>query len=204
MDDNRTGKGDCGEATEAKPIEVDVMEEGYEAFLGDMAVDVCVKLEELDPADPGELSGAKISVLPREEPTLNVTLGSHYLGLVAGAPLFRFLSECVDVIEQGPAAKKACAVRLASCQPIDGKLSPFELELAGAPAPSLKIVATGGGHCFGVLRGEALRRFLEVGLARAAFGRSVPPEHLAIAFDTLKACFGAIQDLGQRLQVHLV
>lgn len=183
-------------AAQSKPNNIDVMEPGYERFLADQTVDISATAKELHPADPGDLSGAKLIIsLPREDAAISVNLGSHNMGLIAGAPLFRFLAESLAIIQRGSSAKKACGATLADYQPIDGRLSIFRLQVTGDPAPVLTIA--GGQHVFGVIRGDALRRFLDVAMLRTAFGKKVPITHLAIAADVIRACFNTPQDLGE-------
>jgi len=196
MNSETHGEGRRAGAEEGKPTSIDVMQPGFEEFLADQTVDITVKAEELDPADPGQLSGASLTVsLPQEDAAVSVKVGCHNLGLVAGAPLLRFLAESLAIINREPSAKKACGATLADCQPIDGRLSIFRLQVAGELAPTLTIV--GGQHVFGIIRGEALRRFLEAATLRAAFGKQVAATDLATAVSVIRACFNAPQDLGE-------
>ncbi len=195
MNETTTDRG-AASAADSKPSNIDVTQEGYETFLADQTVDITATAEERDPADPGELSGARLLVsLPREDAAVHVKLGNHNLALIAGVPLFRFLAESLAIIERSPSAKKGCGATLADNQPINGRLSIFRLGVTAAPEPILAI--WGGEHCFGIVRGEALRRFLEAAMLRAAFGKPVPPPDLAIAADVIRACFDAPQDLGE-------
>jgi hypothetical protein len=183
-------------AARSKPVNIDVMEAGYERFLADQTVDISATAQEFHPAEPGDLSGAQLIIsLPREDAAVHLKMGCHNLGLIAGVPLFRFLAESLAIIQKGSSAKKACGATLADYQPIDGRLSIFRLHVTGEPVPVLTIV--GGQHVFGVIRGEALRRFLDVAMLRTAFGKKVPITHLAIATDVVRACFNAPQDLGE-------
>jgi len=185
-----------GSGADSKPSNIDVMEPGYERFLADQMVDISATAEESHPADPGDVSGAKLIVsLPCEDAALHVKVGCHNLGLITGVALFRFLAESMAIIHRKPSAKKACGATLADYQPINGRLSIFRLQVTGDPQPTLAIF--GGEHCFGVIRGEALKRFLDVAMLRAAFGKPVPITHLAIAADVICACFGSPQDLGE-------
>lgn len=185
-------------AARSKPINIDVMEPDYERFLGDQGVDIMALAEEIDPADPGEMSGANLILSGiREDTAIHAGFAYHPLGLLSGAALLRFIAEALTIIEQGPAGRVRCIAKLAAFQPtINGRLSDFYLAVCGEAEPRLSIA--GAGHCFGVVGAERLQRFLRAALMRAIFGKSAPPEHLTIAAQVIQACLARTsQDLGQ-------
>lgn len=145
------------------PVEVDLAEPGAEAYIGHSATDLFVRLEELDPGDPGELSGAVLRIGDSEEDlSISATIGdvlqrdgsrtSHLLGFMEAEGMLRLAS--LDPI----GGERDFAVFFTGnlCHP-EGAYFAVGLVLYPGDSPELHLNA--GRHCLGVLRGELVSKF---------------------------------------------
>lgn len=158
-----------------RPLEVDLSDPGAQSYLGDHLTDVYVRLEELNPCDLGELSGARLTI-SENGAWLNVSarIGdtlqprtvapegfrtTHLLGFVQGdetAPLLSF-----DPARGGD----SFAVTLQDAD--DPDYSAVRLILfANEGKSQLRLYLST--HCLGVLNGDLLARFFQCLRRRSA------------------------------------
>ena len=145
------------------PVEIDLADPSAGEYLQGSATDVFVRLEEQFPADPGELSGAKLTILGAgDQVSLHVSIGdvlqptgyrtSHWLAYLNA-----------DGVR-----------RLAGLDPVNGEReSAFFLQdpdreaalgaacLVLHPGASPNLFLCISTYCLGVLRGELVERFLQ-------------------------------------------
>ena len=142
------------------PVEVDLADPDAERHIGNSGTNVYVCLEELHPADPGQLSGARLRILESGRYTLlnaesTVLLrggekGSHWYGCLDGAEL--------AAICQTPGTPFFIRLREFYFETRPAPYSGLSLTHFSGDDPELR--ACFGTHCLGVLRGGLLLRFL--------------------------------------------
>jgi hypothetical protein len=147
-----------------KPVEVDLADSKAEAYRRDSTVSLFVRLEELDPGDPGQLSGVLLRIVPGcEFPVLNVEIGdsvrwpAHCLGYLEDRELTQFANEAL-----------AGKVTRAWLRELYGEGRPdvfsgMALTFNGTSEPAAPQIRVqfASGHCLGVLRGELVATFLQ-------------------------------------------
>jgi hypothetical protein len=136
-----------------KPVEVDIIDPVATEYLRDESVDVFARLEEADPADPGQLSGCSLRIMNCGSVQLRVDIDanqrdgsrhSHCLGEVDD----RDLSSIAD----------ADLANEADSFSIPAFPAGVFLVLAAGAEPEMSVCIRA--HCLGVLRGRALAAFL--------------------------------------------
>jgi hypothetical protein len=147
------------------PVEVDLDDPSAAEFFRNPPTDLYVRLEELDPGDPGQLSGAVLRImsggkyvifnaeigeaLQRDGSRITHCLGTlHYeelASLAAADP-----SDCSD--------SEVVPLRELYSWADRGAFSGADLILFAGEDPELQLRF--GAHCLGVLRGEPLAKFL--------------------------------------------
>jgi len=141
---------------------VDLAGPNWEQYLADERMDLFVWLRELYPADPGQLSGAKLRIMEHGSYTaLSAGIGDtlqpygdrteHWLGSVQGTTVARFAKFGPERDDHG-----RYNVFLAA----DENLPDTMLSLTLLEAGNRQLELNLGGHCFGILNGELLSRFL--------------------------------------------
>lgn len=150
-----------------KPIEVDLADSKAEAYWRDSTVGLFVRLEELHPGDPGQLSGVLLHILTGcEFPILNVEIGDvlqpyggrmpHCLGYLDVRELAQFANQT-----------RACTIARATLRECYPEIRPdvfsgAEMIFVGDCEPvGPQIRVQFGTHCLGILRGELVTRFLQ-------------------------------------------
>jgi len=153
-----------------RPFSADIADPCYARRLADSNTDLFVRMEELDPADPGELSGAELRVHESGQDT-QVTAGigdtlqpygyrsSHFLGWLPSAETCALASADLTAADREP-------IFVAFRERPDTADNRIWLKLSTGenPAAALDIA----GHCLGVLRGDLLVRFLDCIRKRSA------------------------------------
>jgi len=146
--------------TDARPFEADIADSGYAAHIANSNMTLFVRLEEFAPADPGELSGARLYISDRGTDThVSASIGdnlqpgghrtSHYLGWLSGED-----TSSVALADPTAADEAFC---LGFREGEGGPQDRILLMFSGAKAQMSIEIA---GYCLGVLRGELLARFL--------------------------------------------
>jgi hypothetical protein len=160
-------------ATE-KVVEVDLADSKAENYWRDSTVDLFIRLEELCPGDPGELSGALIRVMNGGKfASLNVSIGdtlqpygdrtAHWLGYLDADELMQFTTQVLT----GRIAKARLREFYQETNPY--AFSGVELIFLGSDgliAPQICVQL--GTHCLGILRGERVMRFFQCAQHRCA------------------------------------
>jgi hypothetical protein len=154
-----------------KPIEVDLADPKAQEYRADGDVDVFVRLEELYPGDPGQLSGAVLRVsqaarytflqahtTPAPQPYGGHT--THCLGYLEAEEIQRFVGEA------GAQVKTMKNLRELENDDAPLGLSGARLVFFGGDEPEMQLCF--GAHCLGVLRGRLLTAFLDCARIRAA------------------------------------
>lgn len=148
-----------GTENQRAPREVDLAEPGATKYVDSSATELFVRLEELYQADPGELSGAVLHICNSgKDVSLGATFGktpqpyrertAHFLGYMEAASVRTLASLDLAKLDRN------FAVGLQDrYQPLSNVYALL------CPGKTLRIEA--GGHCFGVLRGGLLLRFLD-------------------------------------------
>lgn len=151
------------------PFEADLAKPGALKYVDRSAVELFVRLEEENPADPGELSGARLHVIDSGAcMSLSASIGdvlqpygertSHWLGLMGVETVTRLL---LAVDNETEFAIYFEAER--------GKAwNPVQVQIYAGENPELKLRISG--HCLGVLRGELLKRLFDCLRKRCALG----------------------------------
>jgi hypothetical protein len=154
-----------------KPVEVDLADSRAAAYRGDGDTDLFVRLEELYPGDPGQLSGAVLRVAqagrytflqahtaPAPQPYGGHT--THCLGYMRAEDIQRFL------VETGTRAKTMANLRELENDDAPLGLSGARFFFFGGDEPEMRLCF--GAHCLGVLRGRLLTALLDCARIRAA------------------------------------
>jgi hypothetical protein len=147
-----------------RPVEVDLGSPEAARHISYAGTDLFVRLEELFPGDPGELSGAELRIHESGEYTIVSALGCaiqrdgfvgcHSYGFLDGPDLaFVGASDPAD-------SSAAFCLRLRELYPEirPDAYSGANLTLFSGERPELRV--SFGSHCVGVLRGELLGTFL--------------------------------------------
>jgi len=142
------------------PVEINLADPDAERHTGNPGTNIFVELQELHPADPDELSGARLRILESARCTVlhaegTVLLrdggqGGHWYGCLDGAEL--------APICQTPGTPFFVRLR-ELCSERPAPYSGATLTLFTGDDPELR--ACFGTHCLGVLRGGLLLRFLD-------------------------------------------
>jgi hypothetical protein len=151
----------------------------YRGRLGEADDLFDLKLEERDPADPGELSGTILSMLEEsgDRACLSVDVTRHCLGLLEGQPLRDFLHcALARVLREDDCDDDFCfAVALRdlhpTIRPSGGKLWCYGF------GQNVELAVYFGDHCFGLVNGAGLHNFLLRAVERATEGidEAAPP-----------------------------
>jgi len=159
------GPGRSPSETEcAAPIEADLAEPEAIKWVERSATSLFVRLEELDPGDPGQLSGAALHIIDSAQWTyVDAEIGNtaqpyggettHCVGYLKGEDLHRLaLADPSDFRD-----RFSVALRELYCGSVG--FSGATLILFAGEAPELRLCF--GTHCLGVLRGDLLGRFFD-------------------------------------------
>lgn len=160
------------EAAKPAVVEVDLAEPGAAEYIGRHETDLFVRLEEMDPADLSELTGAILRIGDSgENVCILATMGdtlqreghrtSHLLGLISQPLVAAIASHNPRNPEDGFIA------RFPDSQDRQSR-SPLQLQLFAGEAPELGLYISS--HCLGMLRGELLLRFFDCLRKRSARG----------------------------------
>ena len=161
-------------STTRKPVEVDLADPDSAAYRRDESVDLFVRLEELYPGDPGQLSGAVLRIMGSDrDARLVAEIGDvlqpyggtapHCLGYLDVPDLRQLAVEganergFVDLWELYPEMRSGTFW-----------LSGATLNFSGGNVPDIQLCF--GEHCLGVLRGKLLTAFLECARIRTGLG----------------------------------
>jgi len=153
-----------------KPVEVNLADPGVAAYWEDPRVEVFVRLEELYPGDPGQLSGAALRI-SESGPSVQLRAeigdilqpdggrGLHCLGYLT--------AEEVEDFARNVHRGGAFMVSLRELYPSVGPdaFSGAELIFCGKHEPEIRLRF--GPHCLGVLRGGLLDVFLRCARVRS-------------------------------------
>jgi hypothetical protein len=154
------------------PVGSHPVPEGFEIDLADLNylrwqrvenIDLFVRLEELDPADPGEISGCSLWICGAGLDTMiraNSCEGRHVIGPVGhcvGILQAASIRRLVD--ESGAGASIMMGLREFYSKPHSTAFSGATLALSGGDRPEARVCF--GTHCLGVLRPWLVERFLE-------------------------------------------
>jgi len=145
---------------DARPFAADIADSGYAAHITNSNMDLVVRLEEFAPADPGELSGARLYLHASGADTrISAGIGdnlqpggyriSHYLGSLSGED-----TSSVALADPTAADEAFC---LGFREGDGGPQDRILLMFSGA---NTKMHIEIAGYCLGVLQGELLVRFL--------------------------------------------
>ncbi len=133
-------------------------------------VDVVLHLSEMDPGDPGELSGADLRLTGSGDcAVLTPEFGHHVLGILPSEHARQFVGRALasfslpDYMLSG---------KLAEFYGEAGRFSGAELHFEGGPNPSLQVRC--GEHVFGLAQGASLREFLNRAFYKASTGITEP------------------------------
>jgi hypothetical protein len=155
------------------PLEVDLSEPGAARYVEHGTTDLYVRLEELDPGDPGELSGAVLRISASgADVAVSAGFGevlqrnggrtSHFLGFSQAPDLDSLVAAVLDTPEND--VREFCL--------LDGRqangLSGARLVLFTGKDPELQLCIAS--HSLGVLSGDLLRVFFNCLRKRAAMG----------------------------------
>jgi len=147
-----------------RPVEVDLDSRSADEYLQDGRVDLVSRLEEVDPADPGILSGASLRIMdigPQTRLTAEIdaiqrdgTRLSHCIGTSDDpAPLIE------NDLTSSAEKPVQLWLRELEYRPRTGVYSGATIQLFGGEAPELLVCV--GPHAVGVLRGRSLTAFLD-------------------------------------------
>ncbi len=156
------------------PLEVDLAEPGAARHIGNSATEVYVRLEELYPGDPGQLSGASLRIMDSGKFTaLNAECSSlqrdgsqlaHAYGCLSAEDLV-----CVGAADPTDAGAGFFLRFLETFPRIrPERYSGASLILVAGGEPELRVCF--GNHCLGVLRGQLLTTFLACVRQRCEMG----------------------------------
>lgn len=142
----------------SSPLDVDLANPAASKYLHTSAVSGFARMEELDPADPGEMSGAELRVGDAGAAvSLSARIGTHALGYVHGEQLARFVSR----------ARKPKDETFGTLLTLDQTRSGAVLQYLPRPEPQIRLEMGFAHHCLGVLRGANLRRLMEWATVRS-------------------------------------
>ncbi len=148
-----------GSVRSSAPAEADLAEPAAEKYFRHGLTDLFVRLEELDPADPGLLSGALLRISQYGEFML---LRADIEAFQRGGQRLPHCLGCLDAAHVAAIASfdphdedGGFRLRMADLI-IPEALSPVDLELIAGGNPELRLYI--GGHCLGVLNGDLLLR----------------------------------------------
>jgi hypothetical protein len=154
-----------------KPVEVDLASPSAAAYWSDPTVELFARLEELDPGDPGQLSGVDLRITQSGPYTwLSAQIGAgtqpdgaptiHCFGIVEADEVARFAEEA------STGAGFVMSLRELYGHLHPGALSGATLIFFGGDEPKVQLCF--GAHCLGVLQGSLLAAFLECARLRSA------------------------------------
>lgn len=167
----------CSLEPDGAAFAIDVAAPDAERYFSSRRVGVYARLEERWPADPGELSGAKLriaedfsSVVAEIGGTLQPYVNDgfrcgHLLGFVEDND-FRALAE-MDLLD-GPIIPRTICLTQAKAHQEPWSGQRLEILTGDDGAPELRLYISQ--HCLGVLRGEPLLKFLRCLRVRHALG----------------------------------
>jgi hypothetical protein len=140
------------------PFEADIADPGYMAHVADEKMDLFVSLEEAEPADPGELSGAKLWIHERGAGTyVSAGIGDTL------QPMGYRSSHWLGWLDASKTAALALAAGRGFSVPFAEARRPRwqSIWLHFSPGENSELNLEISGHSLGVLRGEPLARFLD-------------------------------------------
>lgn len=157
-----------------KLVEIDVADPSFSdaAIWMDRDVDIRLVLEELHPADPGELSGAVLRILGSGDyASICAAFGYHSVGYIEGRELMEFLEAAIDGARAHRAAgcPQASERDIVAAPLIDVSLRQYSGVSLVSIGESLA-VWFGELHCCGVARGYTVVDFLQRAWLRAHDG----------------------------------
>jgi hypothetical protein len=153
-----------------KPVEVNLADSGTAVWRHDPAIDLFVRLEELYPGDPGQLSGAVLRIMADGRCAyLQAEIGdvqqpyggrtTHCLGYVGAGEM----AQLADDAESGAAFIRPLRELYPYAAP--NAFSGAKLIFFGGEKPEIQLCF--GAHCLGVLRGQLLATFLRCARMRS-------------------------------------
>ncbi|MDR3701999.1 MAG: hypothetical protein P4L56_20290 [Candidatus Sulfopaludibacter sp.] len=167
----------------ARPLQVDLADPDSRPYLRDRMIDVYVRLEELDPCDPGELSGARLIISDRgAELIVSAGIGDTLQPTTVAPKGFR-TSHLLGSTKRGGVAP------MLDFEPTSGDSFFITLQDAGRAdysavrlvlfwdedEPQLRLYLAN--HCLGVLSAVSLVRFFECLRMRSAITEGKPTEY---------------------------
>lgn len=170
---DRTPKAPAPGARENSPeLEIDVADPRYAdpAFwldrTPDISPEIYVRLQELHPGDPGELSGAELRFLDYAHySVICAYMGTHCVGYLDSADLIQFLRLGLDQLSNaGTGAGGLVVAELSELYPQIEPRRPSGAQIL-CHGPALGVWF--GNHCLGVIGGPAVAEFLRRSWLRA-------------------------------------
>jgi hypothetical protein len=149
--------GQAGSSPAPEGFEIDLSDPSEYNHRKNRSIDLFVRLEELHPADPGQLGGAVLYLGAGGPHTfIHATLACesrHILGYFNAASIRRLVEEAKT------GASIAIGLREYYAESRQDRFSGATLAISGGESPEAQLCF--GAHCFGVLRGDLLAKFLE-------------------------------------------
>jgi len=143
----------------ARQVEFDLTGGSPESCRENGEMEAFVRLEELYPSDPGQLSGAHLRISQAcEEAHMGAWFGTHCVGYLDGAPLVDFISAATA--GDGREVRALLSELYPEIDP--PRLSGASLLFLAGEDPELRLCCGfGQSHCFGRVRGRNLAALLD-------------------------------------------
>ena len=158
------GRFQTSEPAEPTPVEVDLADPSSRRWRENPAVDAYVRLEELYPGDPGQLSGTSLRITESGKSAwLRAEFGTHCLGFLDAGKVADFVSTV-----QADSRQELRTFLFELYPEIEPRRwSGSSLLFMGGDDPEIRLCCGfGAAHCLGVVRGANLGALLECARVR--------------------------------------